>query len=80
MLAQMEIMKWTADQRRKVPTALGDLSRLEKERKGEREALEQVTLIISEMQSTKGVSRVTLQSKFRTEEFRGRHCLPSYVD
>lgn len=31
------------DQRRKVPTALGDLSRLEKERKGEREALEQVT-------------------------------------
>lgn len=44
------------DQRRKVPTALGDLSRLEKERKGEREALEQVTLIISELQSTKGVS------------------------
>lgn len=35
---------------------MGDLSRLEKERKGEREALEQVTLIISELQSTKGVS------------------------
>lgn len=23
---------------------------------------------------------VTLQSKFKTEEFRGRHCLPSCID